>query len=552
MIKPHLILATIFVNVGCCAFISQRSAVGLEPATTGPQEIVRIEVVPLTLPALVGTVSNPLLKMNIDTRGTLNPLSLTELRGSLSGTLNRSQLVSISVAYGDSFLNAKPIAKVDVRTLESDAFTIALPVSEGELSEGNNTLWMACQLMADANIDKQIGVTCTQVSFSNGRIEQLSAAPTNQRLGVALRRGGDDEVHTYRIPGLATTNQGTLIGVYDVRRRSGKDLPGDIDVGMSRSTDGGHTWEPMRIIMNMGDDPQWKYDGVGDPAVLVDQQTGTIWVAATWSHGNRSWVGSGPGLSPTETGQLLLVRSDDDGLKWSQPINITSQIKHPEWCFLLQGPGKGITLHDGTIVFAAQYQDTPEKQRLPRSTIIYSTDHGKTWKIGTGAADDTTEAQVVEVEPGVLMLNCRYNRAPARVVMTTRDMGQTWTPHATSERALIEPGACMASLIDVDREVGKDFGKWLLFSNPDSGQGRKRLSIKASPDRGLTWPSENHLLLDEEESAGYSCMTMIDEHTIGILYEGSQADLTFQRIPVADVTDNLKREESLPRDRAPQ
>jgi hypothetical protein len=288
----------------------------------------------------------------------------------------------------------------------------------------------------------------------------------------------------------------------------------------------------------MGDDPRWNHDGVGDPAILVDKTTGTIWVAATWSHGNRSWFGSGPGLKPEETGQLMLVRSDDDGVTWSKPINITNQVKRPEWCFLLQGPGKGITMRDGTIVFAAQYQDPPEQKRLPHSTIIYSKDHGTTWQVGSGAFDDTTEAQVVEIEPGVLMLNCRYNRKPVRVVMTTRDMGKTWQRHTTSERSLIEPGSCMASLIDVDHEVGKDVGSWLLFSNPDSTRGRHHITIKASPDRGLTWPKEYRMLLDEGNGRGYSCMSMIDVETVGILYEGSQAHMTFQRISLSDLLSN--------------
>ena len=367
-------------------------------------------------------------------------------------------------------------------------------------------------------------------------------ASSTQRLGVAVRKAGDDGVNTFRIPGLATTNTGTLIGVYDARRRSGGDLPGDIDVGMSRSTDGGRTWEPMKVIMDMGDDPTWRYDGIGDPTVLVDRITGTIWVAATWSHGDRSWRGSGPGLTPTETGQLMLVRSDDDGVTWSKPINITTQVKKPEWCFVLQGPGKGITMRDGTIVFAAQYQDPPNAadkraHRLPHSTILYSKDHGKTWSVGTGAFDDTTESQVVEIEPGVLMLNCRYNRAATRVVMTTRDMGRTWQKHTTSERSLIEPGSCMASLIDVDREIGKDAGGWLVFSNPDSTRGRHHITIKASSDRGLTWPKEHRLLLDEERGAGYSCMSMIDDKTVGILYEGSQAHMTFQRIALKDIVE---------------
>ena len=93
----------------------------------------------------------------------------------------------------------------------------------------------------------------------------------------------------------------------------------------------------------------------------------------------------------------------------------------------------------------------------------------------------------------------------------------------------------MASLINVDREVGKDFAGWLLFSNPNSTRGRNHITIKASLDRGLTWQERHQLLLDEHTSAGYSCMTMIDKQTVGILYEGSQAHMTFQRIPISSI-----------------
>jgi sialidase-1 len=505
---------------------------------TPPQRIVSVETVPFTLPALIGVSASPLLKLKIVTAGSLNPISLTELRGSI--LCQPGDVESTQVYFGGAdrqFTTATAFGKPIDALLASDSqVTIT---GNQTLAEGENYVWIACKLSQDANIDHAVGAACSSVAFSNGKSVDVAEAST-QRMGVALRNGGDDGVNTFRIPGLATTNNGTLIGVYDVRRRNGGDLPGDIDVGMSRSTDGGRTWEPMEIIMDMGDDPDWRYDGIGDPAVLVEQGTGTIWVAATWSHGNRSWRGSGPGLKPEETGQLMLVRSDDDGITWSQPINITQQVKNLEWCFILQGPGKGITMHDGTIVFAAQYQDPPNQtdkiaHRLPHSTIIYSKDHGKTWGIGTSAFDDTTESQVVEVEPGVLMLNCRYNRESVRVVMTTRDMGQTWQQHTTSRRSLIEPGSCMASLIDIDQEVRNADGRWLLFSNPDSTGERNRITIKASPDRGLTWPKEHRLLLDEGNSAGYSCLSMIDENTIGILYEGSQAQLTFQRIPLSEL-----------------
>ena len=552
-------------------------------APARPQMIANVEVVPFSLPALVGAETSPLVKLKVETTGQLNPLSLTELQATLDGTTDRSDLTSLQVYYSgpsDAFsITAKKLpgshGRQNVEPSNKprpgersygERIVFSCPPSSCQLDEGENYVWIAAEVSQDANIDHRVGVALREVTFSNGETVKLDAAPSIQRMGVAVRNGGDDGVHTYRIPGLATTNIGTLIGVYDVRRRGGGDLPGDIDIGMSRSTDGGRTWEPMKVIMDMGDDPQWHYDGIGDPAVLVDQGTGTIWVAATWSHGNRSWRGSGPGLEPEETGQLMLVRSDDDGVTWSKPINITKQVKRSEWCFILQGPGKGITMRDGTLVFAAQYQDPPEENRLPHSTIIYSKDHGETWHVGTGAFDDTTESQVVEVEPGVLMLNCRYNRKPVRVVMTTRDMGRTWQKHTTSERALIEPGACMASLTDVEGELFRSRSRetsvepradtrtltspatdWLLFSNPDSTQGRHHITIKASPDRGATWPKEHRLLLDEGNGRGYSCMTMIDEDTVGILYEGSQAHMTFQRIPLSDLVGQRARTDSVRR-----
>lgn len=111
-------------------------------------------------------------------------------------------------------------------------------------------------------------------------------------------------------------------------------LQGNIDVGLSRSTDGGETWEPMEIIMDMGTwgDRPVNENGIGDPAILTDRNTGTIWVAALWIHGypgTHAWFSSQQGMDPEETGQFVLVKSEDDGLTWSDPINITNQIKQP-------------------------------------------------------------------------------------------------------------------------------------------------------------------------------------------------------------------------------
>ena len=112
---------------------------------------------------------------------------------------------------------------------------------------------------------------------------------------------------------------------------------------------------------------------------------------------------------------------------------------------------------------------------------MYSKDRGETWKIHNLARTNTTEAQVAEVEPGVLMLNMRDNRGGSRAVSVTKDFGETWTEHPSSRKALQEP-VCMASLISVkakDNVLKKDI---LLFSNPNTVKGRHHITIKASLD----------------------------------------------------------------------
>ena len=150
------------------------------------------------------------------------------------------------------------------------------------------------------------------------------------------------------------------------------------------------------------------------------------------------------------------------------------------------------------------------------------------------ARTNTTEAQVVEIEPGVLMLNMRDNRGGSRAVSITKDLGKSWTEHASSRKALNEP-VCMASLLNVkalDNVLNKDI---LLFSNPNTVKGRDHITIKASLDKGLTWLPEHQLLLDEDSGWGYSCLTMIDKETIGILYESSVAHMTFQAVKLTDI-----------------
>jgi sialidase-1 len=335
-----------------------------------------------------------------------------------------------------------------------------------------------------------------------------SAAVAAEPHRMVLREQGQDGVHTYRIPGLATTTKGTLIAVFDVRHKSAADLPGDIDVGLMRSTDDGRTWSKLQTIIDFdAKEPKSRGNGVGDPAVLVDAKTGTIWVAALWSHGDRAWNGSRAGTSPDETGQLVLVRSDDDGATWSQPINITSKIegRDPKWRLCFQGPGRGICLKDGSLVFAAQIRDA---DGTPYSCLLRSIDHGKTWKISRSPTPKTSEAQVAEFADGWLLASMRdESRSGERVWAYAQvdDKGVAWSKPTFD----VPDPTCMASLIQAKPGV-------LLFSNPNSARQRVDLTVRKSNDDRNTW-SEGSLL--EKGPCAYSCMTVLRDGSIGILYE---------------------------------
>jgi len=353
-----------------------------------------------------------------------------------------------------------------------------------------------------------------------------------------IHKQGQFDCHTFRIPAMATTNKGTLLAVYDMRYNSRRDLQGHMDIGLSRSTDGGDTWARPVPIMDMkkfGGLPE-DQNGCSDPNILIDRETGEILVSAVWTHGKpntHQWVGKGsePGHSIHKSSQFMMVRSKDDGLTWSEPENWTKRLKDPKWCLFAPAPGNGINLMDGTLVMPTQGRDATG---LPFSNFMWSRDHGKSWTLSSPARDNTTECSVAELKNGSLMLNIRDNRnrkdkskTNGRAVSVTEDMGKTWKVHSSDHGALPEP-VCMASLISHDLKDGR---RVLFFSNPNSKYKREKMTVRMSLDQGKSWPKS--ILLDQKGGA-YSSLSMVNDRTLGILYESSVADMVFQKIKLSE------------------
>lgn len=527
----------------------------LLPAQANPVDTVSIQET--AIPLLIERQDNELFRIRLDAQHTktfdeislkfgkeVNLQEIEAVKLYYSGTEaaeKRGQFLFAPVEYVSGFrvgkaLSADPSYSVLKQTIIHPEREVTLKANQS-LFPGINYFWVSLQMKPSASLLSKVSVSVTSVKTDRTKaLFKMYGDARPHYLGIGVRHAGDDDVSAYRIPGIVTSKKGTLLAVYDIRHNSSVDLQEYVEIGLSRSTDKGQSWEKMRVPMAFGETeglPKAQ-NGVGDPAILVDETTGDIWIVAAWVHGlgnRRAWFNSQPGMDLNHTAQLMMVKSEDDGQTWSEPMNFTAQLKDPAWYFLLQGPGRGITMKDGTIVFAAQFIGA---DRIPNACIIYSKDHGKNWNISTLARTNTTESQVAEIKPGTLMLNMRDNRGGSRAVSVTSDMGKTWTEHPSSRSALQEP-VCMASLIHVnaaDNVLGKDL---LLFSNPNDTKERRNITIKASLDSGMTWKESNQLLLDAEDGWGYSCLTMIDSETVGIFYESSVAHMTFQAIKLKDI-----------------
>lgn len=223
-----------------------------------------------------------------------------------SKKLNLSEL---SVYVGDS--SKKKQAVLFAKTSNLNCYTKL----QGIFKTTNDTLfvWVYARTIQNPELLQKLYLSKVKLITNETKFTLNNAKKEGQRFAISLRQRKQDGIECYRIPGLVTTNKGTLIAVYDNRYNNCKDLQEDIDVGMSRSTDGGQTWEPMKKVIDMG---EWggkpnRLNGVGDPAVLVDEKNNTIWVMGLWQHGLdpkiMTWWGSKSGMTPEETGDRKSV-----------------------------------------------------------------------------------------------------------------------------------------------------------------------------------------------------------------------------------------------------
>ena len=363
--------------------------------------------------------------------------------------------------------------------------------------------------------------TCLLACLATARGDEGPGA-SPEKIDVFV--SGTGGYHTYRIPALVLTNRGTLLAFCE-GRKTGRGDHGDIDLLLRRSRDGGRTWGPTQLVYEEGGTARIT---CGNPCAVVDRTTGAVLL--TFCRDND---------------RVLVTQSDDDGRTWNKPADLTSACKRADWQWYATGPGHGIQLrrgpHKGRLIVPCNHSDIGKKRCW--SHVIYSDDHGKTWKLGGTVPDpQTSEAEVGELTDGTLLMNIRnWPPTPAhrRAVSLSTDGGLTWS-RPYHDQALVTPH-CQGSIVRYTAQPRFARNR-ILFSNPASTKDRMRMTVRLSYDEGKTWLAGK--LIHPGPSA-YSCLAVLPDTSVVCLYEGGRRHrregLTLARFTLEWLTDGADR-----------
>ena len=384
--------------------------------------------------------------------------------------------------------------------------------TNGYLYKGINYLWYAVDVDDDAEEGNSIDMSVLSLNVNDEAYDVKNPNPAGSREIILARttllRPGDYNSTNYRIPAVITARDGSIVAVTDKRKYNNGDLPEDIDILCNVSKDGGHTWtEPYTIAYGTG----YK-QGYGDCALaLTNDENGII---AAFVGGPGFW-----GSTPTDPLRMYISRSNDNGMTWSEPEDITHFVygaecedeERKEWLGGFFGSGNGLLTSTGRIMFVIAMRENNTREVICNHAV-YSDDNGQTWHVSGRASVGGDEAKVTELVDGRILMSIRRNGY--RWYNISEDGGVTWQ-ETTSEWTDIVAPACNGDLIRYT-SVNDGYDKNRLLHSVPEGSSRKNVTVYVSYDEGESWQTKKCIV---PYNSAYSSLCVLPDNTIGLYVE---------------------------------
>ena len=368
-----------------------------------------------------------------------------------------------------------------------------------------------------------------------------------------------ERYHTFRIPGMIVSQDGSVLVFAEGRRGDGSDPRRDenapIDLVMRRSTDNGRTWQPM-VVIDSGFRPGGDLLDFADPTPVLDAKTGMVFLfygqLPDIAPRNMAY---GQSPDPKDGNHIVWFRSStDNGQTWSD----RKQVVYPDephetsdglyWRQAEPGPGSGIQLQwqdqkrsrNGRLIIPAKRAGsrTPDGPVTEEPFVYYSDDHGKSWQVGNVTpGPDANEDEVVELTDGRVLLDARPDSGKFRRRHISTDGGVTWGPDNPDAIPITEVDGSLVRYSA--KRAGHDRDR-ILFSGPrgESGLNRNNITVWTSYDEGKTFTNPVQL---NNGFAAYSVMQRLADGTIGMVVETAKGaadrygEITFYRFDLAEL-----------------
>ena len=341
----------------------------------------------------------------------------------------------------------------------------------------------------------------------------LYGTPPSKRIFPA--EGEDGRPYKrWRIPCLLVAPDNSLLAICE-GRVDGGGAKGNIDLILKRSLDNGRSWGKEEVIVDMGDETALNF------CPVLDKTTGVIWLVFARNKGsdNEREIIEGEG----NPARIFMTHSKDSGRTWTKPIDLTDTLTREHWTWGGGAPGVGIQLKSGRLLIPAYHAILPPDGAMDyQSHMIYSDDHGKTWKLGETVTPHTNECVIAERRDGTVYYNGRNMTLdstrpfPAqfrtwKTIAESKDGGVTWR-NVREERALVDKPT-QGNLHVMPSRKGDD-PVW-VFTHP-SGPGSRNLAARISFDEGRTWPGFRRITLGD---TSYSSIATMPNGRLGCLFD---------------------------------